>query len=62
MASYLLNEDGSKILLADLSGALLLDDTTEQVFWRGFVGNEHGVVHVDSWQMGPRDNPSKLRW
>lgn len=59
---YLLNEDGSKLLLENLSGALLLDSLGTQTYWNGGLAEERGKIYVDSWQMGFRDNPTKLRW
>lgn len=61
MSFYLLQEDGSKLLLEDESGYLLLEyDNVE--YWAGFVAIENGKVYQDSWQMGERPNPNQLKW
>lgn len=62
MNRYLLQEDGMKLVLEDLSGALLLDSSEEPVLWAGQLGLVHGKVYFDSWQHGDRPNPFRLRW
>jgi hypothetical protein len=31
-------------------------------YWSGDNGDEHGLVYADSYQMGHRENPGKMRW
>lgn len=61
MASYILTEDGFKILLEDGTGALLIE---EEPFggWNGSNGVDRARVYVDSFQMGARENPRKVVW
>lgn len=31
-------------------------------YWAGQTGEEHGLVYADSYSMGRRDNPGRMRW
>lgn len=31
-------------------------------YWGGWTGTEYAIVHADSYEMGRKENPSRMRW
>lgn len=54
---YLLQEDGSKLLLEDQSGNLLLDAPETPEFWSGGLNREFNELSPTRFTVGP-----DLRW
>jgi hypothetical protein len=61
LVEYLLTtSDEYEARWADYTAGASKEDA--ETYWTGWNGDEHELVYVDSWQMGHRENPDKMRW